>query len=79
MSDEMTVYDENYPSRRLLDVIGDKWKPVVLSILGPGVKRIHHGEHDRKDGKDHQLQWSHGGCSAGSRLRPRPPHNIPTL
>jgi DNA-binding HxlR family transcriptional regulator len=34
-----TVYDENYPSRRLIDVIGDKWKPIVLIILGQGMKR----------------------------------------
>jgi DNA-binding HxlR family transcriptional regulator len=39
MSDDRTVYDENYPSRRLLDVIGDKWKPIVLLILGHGMKR----------------------------------------
>ena len=36
MSDKPTIYDENYPSRRLLDVIGDKWKPIVLIILGKG-------------------------------------------
>lgn len=39
MSDAATVYDENYPSRRLLDVIGDKWKPIVVIILGKGMRR----------------------------------------
>jgi DNA-binding HxlR family transcriptional regulator len=46
MSDETTVYDENYPSRRLLDVIGDKWKPIVLVILGHGMRR--YGELQRQ-------------------------------
>ena len=39
MTDKLTIYDENYASRRLLDVIGDKWKPIVLVILSKGVRR----------------------------------------
>jgi len=39
MTDETIVYDENYPSRRLLELIGDKWTPIVLYILGQGKKR----------------------------------------
>lgn len=39
MSDEPTVYDENYPSRSLLELIGDKWTPIVLYVLGHGTKR----------------------------------------
>jgi len=39
MPDKITVYDEDYPSRRLLAVIGDKWTPIVLYVLGSGTKR----------------------------------------
>src|SRR6266404_9339837 len=39
MTDKTIVYDENYPSRRLLELIGDKWTPIVLYILGHGKKR----------------------------------------
>jgi DNA-binding HxlR family transcriptional regulator len=39
MTDETTVYDENYPSRRLLDLIGDKWTPIILYVLGLGTRR----------------------------------------
>jgi DNA-binding HxlR family transcriptional regulator len=39
MADELTVYDENYPTRRLLELIGDKWTPVVIYILGQTTKR----------------------------------------
>src|SRR5438874_13145262 len=39
MTAKSTVYNEDYPSRRLLDLIGDKWTPIVLYILGRGTKR----------------------------------------
>jgi DNA-binding HxlR family transcriptional regulator len=45
MTDEPTVYDENYPSRRLLDLIGDKWTPIVLYVLRHGTRR--YGEMQR--------------------------------
>src|ERR1700677_1683032 len=39
MTDEIKVYDEGYPSRRLLELIGDKWTPIIVYILGQGLKR----------------------------------------
>jgi DNA-binding HxlR family transcriptional regulator len=30
MTDEIEVYDEGYPSRRLLELIGDKWTPIIV-------------------------------------------------
>ena len=39
MSSDIKVYDEDYPSRRLLCLIGDKWTPIVLYVLGQGTKR----------------------------------------
>src|ERR687886_2947164 len=39
MSGEIAVYGEDYPSRQLLDLIGDKWTPIVLYVLGQGTKR----------------------------------------
>ena len=45
MIDKMTVYNEDYPSRRPLDLIGDKWTPIVLYVLGLGTKR--YGEMQR--------------------------------
>jgi DNA-binding HxlR family transcriptional regulator len=40
------VYDESYPSRRLIEIIGDKWTPIVIYILGKGTGR--HGELQRQ-------------------------------
>jgi len=39
MIDETTVYDEGYPTRRLLELIGDKWTPIIVYLLGQGTKR----------------------------------------
>src|ERR1700730_3986630 len=39
MTDEIKVYDEGYTSRRLFDLIGDKWTPIIVYILGQGTKR----------------------------------------
>jgi DNA-binding HxlR family transcriptional regulator len=39
MTDEITVYDEDYPTRLLLELIGDKWTPIIVYILGQGMKR----------------------------------------
>ncbi len=40
MTDEIKVYDESYPTRRLLELIGDKWTPIIVYILGQGTKRF---------------------------------------
>ena len=45
MSEITAVYEESYPSRRLLELIGDKWTPIVLYVLGEGTKR--YGEMQR--------------------------------
>ena len=39
MTAEITVYDEGYPTRRLLELIGDKWTPILVYVLGQGTKR----------------------------------------
>jgi DNA-binding HxlR family transcriptional regulator len=39
MTGEITVYDEGYPTRRLLELIGDKWTPILVYVLGQGTKR----------------------------------------
>ena len=39
MTDEIKVYGEEYPTRRLLELVGDKWTPIIIYILGQGTKR----------------------------------------
>src|SRR5258707_15210807 len=45
MTDNTTVYNQDYPSRLLLGLIGDKWTPIVLYVLGQGTRR--YGEMQR--------------------------------
>jgi DNA-binding HxlR family transcriptional regulator len=59
MTDEIKVYDESYPSLRLLDLIGDKWTPIIVYILGQGTKR--HGEL-RRHLPDVFGRWSGTAC-----------------
>ncbi len=46
MSDEHPAIDPTYPSRRLLALIGDRWTPIVLYVLGIGTRR--YGELQRQ-------------------------------
>jgi DNA-binding HxlR family transcriptional regulator len=39
MPGEFKVYSDDYPSLQLLELIGDKWTPIVLYVLGGGTKR----------------------------------------
>ena len=34
------VYDPRYPSRRVLDLIADKWTPIILYCLSGGTRRF---------------------------------------
>lgn len=38
--DPRPVYDPTYPARRVLDLIADKWTPVVLYCLSGGTRRF---------------------------------------
>ena len=39
MVDELAEYAPSYPARKLLDLVGDKWTPVVLYSLSDSPKR----------------------------------------
>ena len=34
------IFDERYPARRILNLIGDKWTPIVLYCLSDSVRRF---------------------------------------
>ncbi|MEM9396185.1 MAG: helix-turn-helix domain-containing protein [Pseudomonadota bacterium] len=40
------VFHERYPSRRLLDLIADRWTPIVLFCLASGTR--HYGQMNRR-------------------------------
>ena len=39
------IFDERYPARRILKLIGDKWTPIVLYCLSGGVRRFNELQH----------------------------------
>ena len=44
-NDHHPVYDPAYPARRVLDLIADKWTPIILYCLSGGTRRfseLHH-------------------------------------
>ena len=38
--DPHPVYDPHYPARRVLDLIADKWTPIILYCLSGGTRRF---------------------------------------
>ena len=43
------IFDEGYPARRILKLIGDKWTPIVLYCLSGGVRRFNELQHHIPD------------------------------
>lgn len=43
------IFDERYPARRVLKLIGDKWTPIVLFCLSGGVHRFNEMQHQIPD------------------------------
>jgi DNA-binding HxlR family transcriptional regulator len=43
------VFDERYPARRVLNLIGDKWTPIVLYCLSDSVRRFNEMQHQIPD------------------------------
>lgn len=40
IDDPNPVYDVRYPARRVLDLIADKWTPIILYCLSGGTRRF---------------------------------------
>lgn len=49
MSDDRAEYAPSYPARKLLDLVGDKWTPVVLYSLSDSPKRYSEIQRDIPD------------------------------
>jgi DNA-binding HxlR family transcriptional regulator len=43
------IFDERYPARCVLKLIGDKWTPIVLFCLSGGVRRFNEMQHKIPD------------------------------
>ena len=43
------VYDQRYPARQLLDLIADKWTPILLYCLSGGTRRFSELQHQIPD------------------------------
>ena len=43
------VYDLRYPARQLLDLIADKWTPIILYCLSGGTRRFSELQHQIPD------------------------------
>lgn len=43
------VFDGRYPARRVLNLIGDKWTPIVLYCLSGGTRRFNELQHHIPD------------------------------
>ncbi len=43
------IYGPKYPARRLLELVGDKWTPIVLYSLSDSVKRFSEVQRDIPD------------------------------
>ena len=43
------IYDQRYPARRLLDLIADKWTPIILYCLSGGTRRFSELQHQIPD------------------------------
>ena len=47
--DPHPVYDPHYPARRVLDLIADKWTPIILYCLSGGTRRFSELQHQIPD------------------------------
>lgn len=43
------VYETDYPARRVLDLIADKWTPIILYCLSGGTRRFSELQHQIPD------------------------------
>ena len=46
---EPPTYDQRYPARQLLDLIADKWTPIILFCLSGGTRRFSELQHQIPD------------------------------